>query len=375
VDRRRVSHDGSGIEAARQEGLWLCLPVRTLPVHVSDLTPAWLSEVLDLDVVDVTVLDHASATNQRLRLGLSYAPAVEGPASLFVKLASEDAAHREMIGASSMGEREARFYVDVAPAVDLRVPGAYYASSADDGSFALLLEDLAAGGCAFSDGSWGVTADAAATALEELARFHASFEDPAVRAAVAPWLATPQPQHGDFVAQLMRTVLDENADVVTPAYIAAGELYIEHHARLTELWDTGPQTYIHGDTHIGNVFLDRGRVGFLDWGLSRVSTHLRDVSYFLTMTVDPEERRRSERDLLRLYLDALRTAGGADIAFDEAWAAHRVQAGYTVVATFLAFMPSYAGDGQALGIALRRHSELALDDLEAVDAIRAAVAS
>jgi hypothetical protein len=38
-------------------------------------------------------------------------------------------------------------------------------------------------------------------------------------------------------------------------------------------------------------------------------------------------------------------------------------------------MPSYAGDGQALGIALRRHSEMALDDLEVVDAIRAAVAS
>jgi aminoglycoside phosphotransferase (APT) family kinase protein len=170
----------------------------------------------------------------------------------------------------------------------------------------------------------------------------------------------------------MRSVLDEHADVVSPAYLAAGGLYVEHHDRLGQLWDAGPQTYIHGDTHIGNVFLDRGRVGFFDWGLSRVSTPLRDVSYFLTMAVDPEERRRSERDLLALYLDALRTA---DIAFDEAWSAHRVQAGYTVVATFLAFMPSYAGDGQALGIALRRHSEAALDDLEVVDAIRAAVAS
>ena len=55
------------------------------------------------------------------------------------------------------------------------------------------------------------------------------------------------------------------------------------------------------------------------------------------------ERRRSERDLLRLYLDAVRAAGGTHISFDEAWSAHRVQAGYTVVATFLAFMPSYAG--------------------------------
>ena len=26
---------------------------------------------------------------------------------------------------------------------------------------------------------------------------------------------------------------------------------------------------IHGDTHIGNVYLDGDRVGFLDWGLSR----------------------------------------------------------------------------------------------------------
>jgi hypothetical protein len=52
-----------------------------------------------------------------------------------------------------------------------------------------------------------------------------------------------------------------------------------------------------------------------------------------------------------------------------------VQAGYTVVATFLAFMPSYAtDDARALGTALRRHSELALDDLQVVDAMRAAVA-
>jgi hypothetical protein len=369
---------GCRLVAARATpaALWLSLPVRTLPVQVSELTPEWLSEVLGLDVVDVKVLNHASATNQRVRLGLSYAEATTGPSSLFVKLASPDPVHREMIGASSMGEREARFYVDVAPSVDLRVPRSYYAASADDGSFALLLEDLSTGGCEFSDGAWGVTADAAAVALEELAHFHARFADPAVRSAVAPWSAGVQPQHGDFVAQLMRTVLDENADVLTPAYIAAGEIYVEHHDRLGELWDAGPRTYIHGDTHIGNVFLDGGRVGFLDWGLSRVSTPLRDVSYFLTMTVDPEERRRSERDLLRLYLDALRTAGGADIAFDEAWSVHRVQAGYTVVATFLVFMPSYASDdAQVLGSALRRHSEIALDDLEVVDALRAAVAS
>ena len=93
------------------------------------------------------------------------------------------------------------------------------------------------------------------------------------------------------------------------------------------------------------------------------------------MSVDPEERRRSERDLIRVYLDALRAAGGPDISFDDAWSVHRFQASYTVIATFLAFMPSYAaGDGMGLGVALRTRSELALEDLDVVDAMRAVLA-
>ncbi len=345
-----------------------------LPTNASDLSPAWLSEVLGADVVDVAILDHASATNQRVRIGLTYATSDAGPASLFVKLAPSDRAHGEMIGAGSMGRREAQFYSEIAPSIDLRVPRSYWAGADDDGSFALVLEDLSPRGCEFSDGAWGVTADAAAGALEELARFHARFADPAVRAALAPWLSIPRVSHTEVVGQLLRTVLDDNRDVLTPAYVTAGELYVEHHAQLDELWNGGPQTYVHGDTHIGNVFLDGGRVGFVDWGLSRESNPLWDVSYFLTMTVDPEERRQSERELVQLFLDALRAAGGPDIAFDDAWLAHRVKAGYTVIATFLAFMPSYmSGDGQQLGVALRKRSELALEDLDAVDAMRAAL--
>lgn len=346
-----------------------------LPADVSDLSPAWLSEVLDTEVVDVEILSHAVATNQRMRIGVTYASADTEPASLFVKLAPLDPAHREMIMANTMGEREAQFYADVAPLLDLRVPQTYYAGTDDSGGFVLLLEDLAASGCSFSDGSWGVTADAAAGALEDLARFHARFSEAAARVAVAPWLEVPRVRRTNFVAGLLRNVLDEHRDVLTPAYAAAGELYVEHHEHLDRAWHSGPQTYVHGDPHIGNVFLDDGRVGFFDWGLSRVSTPMRDVSYFLTMTVDPEERRRSEHALLRLYLDSLRAAGGPDIGFDDAWSTHRVQAGYTVVATFLAFMPSYAtADGRSLGTALRRRSELALEDLDTVDAMRAVVA-
>ena len=327
-----------------------------------------------MQILGVEILDHAAGTNQRVRVGLTHATAGAGPASLFVKLAPLDPAHREMIGATGMGQRECDFYTDVAPTLHLRVPHAYWAATAQDGAFALLLEDLAAKGCHFSDGVWGVAADDAAGALEELADFHGRFADEPARAAAAPWLAAPQRSMSSMTAQLLRLVIDEHRDALTPAYIAIGELYVEHHQRINMIWNRGPQTLVHGDPHIGNVFLEGRRVGFLDWGLCRVSTPLRDVSYFLTMTVDPEERRRSERDLLRLYLGALRSAGGAEISFDEAWYVHRLQAAYTVIATFLAFMPSYlAGDALTLGAALRARSEAAIEDLDAVEAMQAAL--
>jgi Phosphotransferase enzyme family len=348
--------------------------MQTLPVDAADLTPTFMSEALGVDVTAVELLDHSFATNQRARVGLTYATEGSGPSSLFVKLAPIDPAHREMIGATGMGEREAQFYSDVAPTANVLVPGCSFAASEGD-RFVLLLEDLTVRGSRFaSNGEWGITADAAAGALEDLAVFHARFEDSAERDRVAPWLASPRPSMSEATSGLMRWVLDENAGKLTDDYSAIGELYVEHHAWFDEIWHAGPATMIHGDTHIGNVYLEGDRVGFLDWGLSRTSTHLRDVSYFLTMSVDVDERRAHQRELLQGYLTALRAHGGVDIGFDDAWAAHRLHASYTVVATFLAYMPSYAAsDGVGLGDALLARSDAALADLDVVAAVRAAL--
>jgi len=348
-----------------------------LPSAAEDLTATWLSEALGTEVTGVEVLDHAFATNQRARIGIRYAATDDGPgagpASLFVKLAPLDPAHRQMIGATGMGEREAQFFSDVAGGLDLLVPSCPFAASEGD-RFVLLLEDLTVRDCEFFPRMQGVGADAAAVALEDLARFHARFESQAERDRVAPWLRTPSRRMSEATAGLMRMVLDANAERLSPTYTAIGELYEQHHAWFDEVLHAGPPTYIHGDLHVGNVYLDAGRVGFVDWGLSRTSTHLRDVSYFLTMSVDVEVRRAHQRELLQGYVDALRAAGGHDYSFAEAWAAHRLQASYTVVATFLAYMPSYAsGDGVALGDNLLMRANAAIEDLEVVDAVRAAL--
>src|SRR5712691_322421 len=69
----RVALAGRRVDLrASPGGLCLSLRVRALPADASDLTPAWLSGVLGIEVVDVAVLDRASATNQRVRIGLTY---------------------------------------------------------------------------------------------------------------------------------------------------------------------------------------------------------------------------------------------------------------------------------------------------------------
>ena len=149
--------------------MWQGPEMQPLPVDANDLTPEFLSEALGTEVTGVELLDHAFATNQRARIGLTYATPDAGPATLFVKLAPIDPAHREMVGATGMGEREAQFYSDVAPTANVLVPGCAFAASADD-RFVLLLEDLGPRGARFaSNGEWGIPADAAANALEDLA--------------------------------------------------------------------------------------------------------------------------------------------------------------------------------------------------------------
>ena len=53
-----------------------------------------------------------------------------------------------------------------------------------------------------------------------------------------------------------------------------------------------------GDVHLGNLFLDGDRLGFLDWGIVNAGSCMRDASYLLTMAMDVEERRANQVDQL-----------------------------------------------------------------------------
>jgi hypothetical protein len=347
-----------------------------IPANPQEIDAAWLSHALAerhpaVSVASVEVEEQREATNSHARLRVSYAEPCDLPTSLFCKLLPCNPVRRGAIAQTGMGPREARFYAELAARIDMRVPRVYVARhEPEEGAFVLLLEDLAASGCDISDGTVGVSPDAAAGALEDLAALHTRFEDPARRAAEAAWV-TP-PRHSDYGQLLLRQSLDQHRERLSSRFVELAELYIERGETLHEIWQQGPRTLIHGDTHIGNLFDDAGRTGFLDWGIINLSTPLRDVSYFLIMALSIEDRRSHERDLLSFYLDMRCAAGLPPITFDDAWRTHRIQAAYAVPACcqIVTFPQAISEQRRVFSNAFLARAEAALEDLEPRAALR-----
>jgi len=304
------------------------MPVPLLP---EDLTPAALTALVAARhpcarVTAVRVDDVREVTNTHVPITLEYAAPVGLPSTMFVKMVPRDPARRRQVAQTDMGRREVRFYDELAPQLAFRVPTVFGAAyDPADGSFVLCMEDLAATGCTVSDGTVGVPADGAATALTELAGLHARYEPPARRAGEVPWVPTPT-RGSPYAVTMLADALDRHPDRLSPDFRAIAAIYVAHSDALQDVWHGDHDTVIHGDPHIGNLFDDHGRVGFLDWGIIHVGSAMRDVSYFLTMGMDPPERRAHERDLLAHYLDARRALGASEWSFADAWA-ERIAAG------------------------------------------------
>ena len=350
-----------------------------LPQSADEIDAAWLEGALagrhpGVRVSRVEVVERHEATNGHARLRIAYDRAAGAPSAMFCKLLPSDPQRRPAVARTGMGRREALFYERLAASLSLRTPAVYAALHDDrDGSFLLLLEDLESTGCGVSDGTRGVAPAAAAGALEDLAALHLRFEDPARRREQAAWVPAPL---GDtsYGTTLLRHGLAQHRDRLSRGFAEIAELYIGRAQALHALWQEGPTTVIHGDAHIGNLFDDHGRTGFLDWGIVSLGTPLRDVSYFLNMALSIEDRRRHERELLRHYLDRRAGAAGAPIDFDEAWRSHRIHAAYTVVACcqIVTFPEKVSEARRIFSEAFLARAEAAIADLDARAALREA---
>jgi aminoglycoside phosphotransferase (APT) family kinase protein len=156
--------------------------------------------------------------------------------------------------------------------------------------------------------------------------------------------------------------------VVPPALRAAAGRIVAARPRLEGAWARGPHTLLHGDAHVGNMYLLPDAVGLLDWQVVQCGQGMRDVTYFLVTSVPTAVRRAHERALIGAYLATLRTQGVDAPAADEAWAQYRLHALYAWIATLVTTAAATLQADHIARAGLARASA-AVTDLESVAAL------
>jgi hypothetical protein len=249
-----------------------------LPTEVDELTAAWFSDVLEREVSEAHIIDRTSGTTGRARVALRGSQDL--PATVFVKLPPFDDEQRALVDMTGMGVAEARFYRDLADEVPLRVPRLWFADT-DGHRYVMVLEDLVASGCRIPTPDDVDIATRARDIVEQLAVFHAHFWDSPRFTAGGDleWLAARGARGGGtrFIRQAVDTIGDQFGD----AFHRIADLYLARAEDIVQLWNEGTGTLVHGDSHIGNLFVDVAggdRTGFLDWAVVCRAPGLRDVS-------------------------------------------------------------------------------------------------
>jgi hypothetical protein len=302
-------------------------------VEISDslddlLTPAWLSAALSLrfpgtNVTAVTrgpVVERLS-TNARFHIECS--PDV--PAGLSPDLCVKGYFSEQGRALGAAGEPEATFYRDLAEATGVRTMRSVWADVHPQTRHGVVItEDVIAAGGEFLDALTPYSVDQVASTLGELARLHA-FDWEYSASVDTSWL-TPR------IASTMQTRglpeirgnFEGPNGVRVPPEMRNAEQLVDAVRVLAAREPGAGWAVIHGDTHVGNVFLDGDhRPALTDWQLVQHGHWSIDVGYHIASALEPDERAGAERDLLAHYLDQLRSDGVDAPTFDEAWLEYR----------------------------------------------------
>ncbi len=342
-----------------------------LPRTVDGIDPSVLSRVMGTTVRSIRVLSRDAGTSSRGRLVLT---GKNVPDSVFVKVAAQSAATRLMGELGRLGHTEVRFYRELAPQV-IGVPYCYGAAFDPwAGRYLLVLEDLPAESCEFPDTLHPLSADQASLIIELLAELHATFWGRLPRDGRGPmgWLYTPS---GDVTSlltgSLMHTSIKRLAERTTIP-VETGKFIADNYRAVAALIDTPPHTVMHGDAHPGNMYLQGGKAGLLDWQAVRRGHPSRELAYTLITSLTPEDRQANQRELLDDYRRALMAAGGPELDRDDLWLRFRQGALYAYVASLIT---AGMGGMQVENIAMEglRRGVAALDDLETVAALKASL--
>jgi aminoglycoside/choline kinase family phosphotransferase len=231
---------------------------------------------------------------------------------------------------------EARFFRDELPHSKVRAPRVYWADVDDENFGVILMEDLKRKDVEFCSARTPLTVAQVSSALENLAILHASRWNSEWLSS-ADWLehfADPDSKGRAYFSMLGAEVVAGFINQPERRAIIPDELR-DPRRSLDLFWgfvaasEGGPQTLLHGDAHVGNVYFDGGRAAMCDWQVAGRGSPAFDVAYFVGSAMSTESRRDAERELVRRYLAALSEAGVDDPpTFDDMWELYRAHMAY-----------------------------------------------
>jgi hypothetical protein len=314
---------------------------------VGDLTPAFLTEVLAgatggamVTAVD-TALVGTGQLGECVRLTLTYDRDTEGPSTLVAKLPSTDDNSRGAAAVVRAYEIEVSFYRDLRAGLSVRTPECFHAwLDVDSNDFVLLLEDIAGG--TQGDQLTGCSVDAAAAAVAQMPGLHAPRWGDASLEQLE-WLHRSTEANSGMFSEIVRSLypgfLERYTDRLSPDVVSLSTRVVDS---LDELNADrpGPWTIAHSDFRLDNLLFQPDAsddpVVVVDWQTCGYGPGISDLSYFIGGSLQTEDRRRSEADLVRDYQQRMRVAG-VRLAWDDLWSQYRR---YTVAGLIMAIAAS-----------------------------------
>ncbi|HEX4019060.1 MAG TPA: phosphotransferase [Frankiaceae bacterium] len=288
-------------------------------------SPAWLTAALaprfpGIEVTGVTPGPVISRVATNARFTIECAGGV--PEGLSPNLCGKGYFSEVGKAFRQVGEPEAYFYRDIAGDTGMRMLTSVYADVDPVTRHGVLItEDVVPRGAVFLDALSDYTPEQAAESLSELAKLHsATWEKPMY--TKASWLDSRLESY--LLHRGVKDVLfnfDGPIGAGVPVEVRDAQRLVDAlHTLAADVPVESPWTVIHGDAHVGNLYVDgTGRPSFVDWQVVQRGPWYLDVGYHLASALTIEDRRKNEQDLIRHYLDELAT-GGVDVpSWDEAW--------------------------------------------------------